>query len=243
MDRRQEWGRSSLFVVAFGSLLLVVAVAYHAREIATLDGRFGSVLALLLDAAPAIVLVYAGVRLSRTELTARGRWRVVRWGLGGSLVFVAVIGATILVRLIEGRAVEEPVFTLLVAVEAGAIAGLVAGYYNARVRADSRRARNVSGVLGFVNGLRSVVDNLLENAAEHNDADDPRVAVTVETGADTVRLLVSDNGPGIPDEEKRALLAPAAVGGPDRDSRWFERWSRGTAGLSGSRTTNHGGRR
>jgi len=300
--------------VAFGSLLLVAAVAHHARELVVLDERFGPVLALLLDGAPAVVLVYAGVQLSRTELTARGRWRVVHWGLGGSLVFAAAIGATIAVRTIEGRAVGEPVFTLLVAVEAGAIAGLVAGYYNARARADSRRARRVSGVLGFVNdllrhdlrndlhmvrehaelvaeeydaedaagdpgtiveksdealrrigttravadtlvgeadlepvdlasmtaslaeqvdatfdvrvttalpeeasvtandGLRSAVDNLLENAAEHNDADDPRIDVTVETVEDTARLLVSDNGPGIPDEEKQALLAPAKVG-------------------------------
>ena len=37
----------------------------------------------------------------------RGRWRAVRWGLGGSLVFVAVIGATITVQLLEGRAVVE----------------------------------------------------------------------------------------------------------------------------------------
>ncbi|MFT4881654.1 MAG: signal transduction histidine kinase [Salinirussus sp.] len=55
-------------------------------------------------------------------------------------------------------------------------------------------------------GLRSVVDNLLENAVEHNDADDPQVRVAVETSTETVRLIVADNGPGVPDEQKRRLL-------------------------------------
>jgi signal transduction histidine kinase len=48
-------------------------------------------------------------------------------------------------------------------------------------------------------GLRSVVDNLLENAVEHNDTDEPQVHVEVETDAETVRLSVTDDGPGIPD--------------------------------------------
>lgn len=55
-------------------------------------------------------------------------------------------------------------------------------------------------------GLRSVVDNLLENAVEHNDADDPRVHVAVETNTETARLIVADNGPGIPDEQKERIL-------------------------------------
>jgi len=45
-----------------------------------------------------------------------------------------------------------------------------------------------------------VVDNLVENAAEHNDADDPRVAVAVDPREDAVRLEVRDNGPGVPDD-------------------------------------------
>ncbi|MCG1002490.1 MULTISPECIES: ATP-binding protein [Halobacterium] len=45
--------------------------------------------------------------------------------------------------------------------------------------------------------VQSVVDNLVENAAEHNDADDPRVEVAVELGGDAVRLEVRDNGPGV----------------------------------------------
>jgi two-component system OmpR family sensor kinase len=46
-------------------------------------------------------------------------------------------------------------------------------------------------------GVRSVVSNLVENAAEHNDAADPRVEVRVRNADDTVRLTVEDNGPGV----------------------------------------------
>ncbi|WP_232701811.1 ATP-binding protein [Halobacterium wangiae] len=51
--------------------------------------------------------------------------------------------------------------------------------------------------------LRLAVRELLSNAAEHNDAADPTVHVTVEAGPPTVR--VADNGSGIPENERRAL--------------------------------------
>jgi len=54
-------------------------------------------------------------------------------------------------------------------------------------------------------GVRSVVDNLVQNAAEHSDAEEPRVDVAVERRGDTVRLRVRDNGPGLP-EGARATL-------------------------------------
>jgi two-component system OmpR family sensor kinase len=56
--------------------------------------------------------------------------------------------------------------------------------------------------------LQTVVDNLVENAAEHNDADDPWVEVAVEPVDDTVHLEVRDNGPGV----DPAVLADADGG-------------------------------
>jgi signal transduction histidine kinase len=57
--------------------------------------------------------------------------------------------------------------------------------------------------------LRYVLSNLLENAAEHNDADDPRVSVTVtgdrRDGAEMVEIAVADNGPGISEHEREAI--------------------------------------
>jgi PAS domain S-box-containing protein len=53
--------------------------------------------------------------------------------------------------------------------------------------------------------LDPVVENVLENAAEHNDSVDPRVTVECEVDDEVVRLSVTDNGPGIEDYEQAVL--------------------------------------
>jgi hypothetical protein len=289
--------------MALGAVLFLVAVAYHVREMAVLNSVAGPLAALLLDGLPALAIVAIGAHLARTDLTPRDQRTVLVWSLGGALVFLSVIWTTFLVRSVEGRTVAEPAFPLLIGVNVGALAGLVAGFYHARSRADARRARAVSDALSFVNdllrhdlrndltviagnadlvadrrtaaddeepgdaaviaekadealtriettravtgviagdsepeptdvagivadlaasveatydvdvttdlpdralvtandGLRSVVDNLVENAVEHNDADDPRVTIAVTVGSEVVRLTVSDNGSGFDD--------------------------------------------
>lgn len=53
--------------------------------------------------------------------------------------------------------------------------------------------------------IGSVIDNVLENAIEHNDRD-PVITVSVEgTGHDEVVIQIADNGPGIPEGEQRVL--------------------------------------
>ncbi len=57
--------------------------------------------------------------------------------------------------------------------------------------------------------LENVLRNLVENAIEHNDAEHPRVAVRAtydETGTYPLTVSVVDNGPGIPDQERDAVL-------------------------------------
>jgi PAS domain S-box-containing protein len=51
--------------------------------------------------------------------------------------------------------------------------------------------------------------NLIQNAVEHNESDQPRVAVTVEqrTADNEVAVRVADNGPGIPETERKILTA------------------------------------
>ncbi|UWG47643.1 Signal transduction histidine kinase [Halanaeroarchaeum sp. HSR-CO] len=53
-------------------------------------------------------------------------------------------------------------------------------------------------------GFSLAVDNLLENAVEHNDAADPWLSVRV-TCTEEPTLIVEDNGPGIPDNELQSL--------------------------------------
>jgi signal transduction histidine kinase len=48
--------------------------------------------------------------------------------------------------------------------------------------------------------------NLLANAVEHNDCDDPCVEVRVRRDGEWAVVTVSDNGPGIPPEEVETLV-------------------------------------
>jgi signal transduction histidine kinase len=54
--------------------------------------------------------------------------------------------------------------------------------------------------------LSSVFRNVLTNAIQHNDSATPSVAVDVTDDGDVVHVTVADNGPGIPDEQKRTVF-------------------------------------
>lgn len=53
--------------------------------------------------------------------------------------------------------------------------------------------------------LTTALENLVENSIDHHDRDSPTVAVAVETGGDDVRVMVRDDGPGVPSVELEAL--------------------------------------
>lgn len=75
--------------------------------------------------------------------------------------------------------------------------------------------------------LWTAVEELLENAVEHNDADDPTVSLTVDVGRQTTALRVADNGSGIPPDERKVLLGEkeTPVSHASGLSLWFVRWS------------------
>lgn len=53
--------------------------------------------------------------------------------------------------------------------------------------------------------LETVVRNVVENAIEHNDTEEPTVEITAAEDGDDALLTVADNGPGIPPEEVEIL--------------------------------------
>lgn len=57
-----------------------------------------------------------------------------------------------------------------------------------------------------VHGLEIAIENVCENACEHNDNEDPHVDVTVTADESTVRIEIADNGPGIPEYEWAVLI-------------------------------------
>ncbi len=60
--------------------------------------------------------------------------------------------------------------------------------------------------------LASVFRNLFTNAIVHNDSDQPKVTVAAELADDEVVVTVSDNGPGIPDENLPQLFEKGWTG-------------------------------
>jgi signal transduction histidine kinase len=53
--------------------------------------------------------------------------------------------------------------------------------------------------------LELAVENVIENAAKHSEAEEPTVDVGVASGEDGVYLSVADDGPGIPEQERNVL--------------------------------------
>lgn len=73
-------------------------------------------------------------------------------------------------------------------------------------------------MIGLPVGLRLVIDNAIANAVKHGGATEVRLAVS--SSSEGVRVVIDDNGTGVPEEERRTV---------------FERFARGsTASRSGS---------
>jgi signal transduction histidine kinase len=61
--------------------------------------------------------------------------------------------------------------------------------------------------------LPSVFANLLSNAVRHNDADTTEISVTVDVSESDVVVRITDNGPGIADDQKEQVFEPATKRG------------------------------
>jgi signal transduction histidine kinase len=60
--------------------------------------------------------------------------------------------------------------------------------------------------------LSSVFRNLLNNAVTHNDKPEPTVTIGVESDDETVSVTVADNGPGVPDSQKKEIFGRGEMG-------------------------------
>lgn len=54
--------------------------------------------------------------------------------------------------------------------------------------------------------LDSVFRNLLTNAIRHNDGPNPEVVISVRRSDDSVQVTIADNGPGIPEDQRAAVV-------------------------------------
>jgi len=83
--------------------------------------------------------------------------------------------------------------------------------------------------------LRTAVDNVLENAVEHNPADSPRVAVSIvsDEADEWIDILVEDDGPLIPEDEREVVSGRAEITPRKHASGlglWLVKWTVETYG-------------
>ncbi|MFW6045361.1 MAG: ATP-binding protein, partial [Natronomonas sp.] len=60
--------------------------------------------------------------------------------------------------------------------------------------------------------LEAVFRNLVQNAVVHNDKDTPEIHISTTLDEGTVTVVVADNGPGIPDEQKEEIFGKGEKG-------------------------------
>ncbi|SMO38899.1 ATP-binding protein [Halorubrum cibi] len=206
--------RGYAVVVGIGSLLLLAATIHHGTEIGTVEGALGPALALTLDGGITLGVVYAGVRVRDAGFTRVEEGRVARWTAAGTFLASSAIGATLLVRAIEGRPLVEPAFPLLVAAGSGALGGAISGYLAVLQEAEARRARDANRAVSFVNHLLrhdlrndlSTIRGYADLAGEASRGDD----------GDDGTEHGSDRGDGPDGRDAATVIAAKADEGLDR---------------------------
>lgn len=77
--------------------------------------------------------------------------------------------------------------------------------------------------------IQYALENIIENAIEHNDQDPPTAQILVSHALEDewIEIHVADNGPGIPDMERKIVLGNASVDQLQHGSGlglWITRW-------------------
>ena len=60
--------------------------------------------------------------------------------------------------------------------------------------------------------LSSVFRNLLNNAVQHNDSDQPEVRLSIDVDEEHARVIIADNGPGIPENQRAEIFGKGEQG-------------------------------
>lgn len=219
--------KPAVLIVILGITLFAASVIHHWTEVLAIKQGLGPFFAFLLDGGLAVGILYAGYWLSKTDLTVGNQWTVWWWGLGGGILSTSLIGLTIIIRIFEGRVVTEPQFLLMVAVEVGVIAGLVAGYKTALAHHAAERAREANEQLEALSSDLKTSNKRLEQFAStlSHDLREPLRMVS-----SYVQLLERRYGEDL-DEEAQEYIE-YAVNGADRMQSMIDSL------LSYSRVTN-----
>ncbi|WP_193767628.1 ATP-binding protein [Halorientalis pallida] len=188
----------AIYALAVG--LLAVSLANFARELSSLGAGLGPILAVGINVTLSLGVCYGGYRLSNSSLAPARKPTVAVWCLGGAGGAALVVCLTVVVRELEGRAVPEPVFALVVVTALGGLFGGRIGFLRENLREEAARASEARDAMAFTNSLlRHDVRNGLQIMQGHAElvesADDDLLresgrALTKQV--DTLRELVEE---------------------------------------------------
>lgn len=65
--------------------------------------------------------------------------------------------------------------------------------------------------VGVIDSFDEALAEVVRNAVVHNDLDAPTVVVALEPGDDAVRVRIADDGPGIPETERKVVTGETAI--------------------------------
>jgi len=183
-----------------GCLLAVYAVWHYFQEVSAIGLGVGPIVAAALGVSLSAAVVYASVRLQRSDLQTHEGWLVVGTGLGCGLFTSLAYGVTVAVRYFEGRALVEPAFPLLVIGTLGLLGGVVIGNEYVATQQFADQARESRDAMVFTNDLLrhdvrnalQVVDGHATVLADHDDVQVRESAETISGQTDSLDRIVTE---------------------------------------------------
>lgn len=125
---------------------------------------------------------------------------------------------------ILGREEREQAIVDVVAVTESLCEEYQRGYPDATISLDAPDSLATVRTDGRV--FEAVLEQVIENALEHNDRPDPHTTVHIEAAESDLRIEVIDDGPGIPSAEQEVLLQgeETALRHGTGVGLWFVHW-------------------
>lgn len=185
-------------IIALGLLIALAGVFHFYRELTSLTVVGPPLAVLVINGGFAIGLVYAGWRLRGKNFQPMEQWRITAWSYGGATILVLVATATIVIRVVEGRIVEEAVIVVLINAGTGGLAGYLIGLHTTRADREKRDAQEARETLAFVNrmlrhellnGTNVILAKAIQLSETENTAHDEDFEVIVRRSRDLVNLV------------------------------------------------------
>jgi signal transduction histidine kinase len=140
-------------LVALGTGALTVALWNFWRETATIGLNLGPIAAAAIGVALSSGVLYAGYRLAESDLDDEDAWRVTLVAFAGGVFTASAYLVTVVIRVVEGRPLVEPLFPLVVVGTLGVLGGVVIGWERVLTKQYATSVKESRDAMAFTNSL------------------------------------------------------------------------------------------